>query len=120
MLNIIIIGAQDTENYEFVRQKLISVLKPVSERGEGITILTTGDEFIDKFTERYKIDKYFFPTEWGKYGKDALKYRNEKIVEKANAIFFFENNKKDSQILYKYAKDKGLTSRFCIPPSTKA
>ena len=90
MFNIIVIGAEDTEDYEFVKQKLIVALQAKAKSGEGITIFTTGDSFIDQFTQRYNIDKYFFQTDWKTYGKNALKYRNEKIVENANAVYFFE------------------------------
>ena len=79
MFNIIVIGAEDTEDYEFVKQKLIVALQAKAKSGEGITIFTTGDSFIDQFTQRYNIDKYFFQTDWKTYGKNALKYRNEKI-----------------------------------------
>jgi hypothetical protein len=117
MFNIIVIGAEDTEDYEFVKQKLIVALQAKAKSGEGITIFTTGDSFIDQFTQRYNIDKYFFQTDWKTYGKNALKYRNEKIVENANAVYFFENNKKDSRMLYNLAKEKGIPDRYCIPPN---
>lgn len=117
MFNIIVIGAEDTGNYEFVKQKLITVLRSKAKSGEGITIFTTGDSFIDKFTERYKIDKCFFQTDWQTFGKNALKERNEKMLATANALFFFENNKKDSIMLYNFAKEKlGDAVRYCIPP----
>lgn len=115
MFNIIIIGAEDTENYEFFRQKAISLLSRQAKSGGGITIFTTGDEFVDRFTTRYKIDKKFFKADWKSHGKDALKYRNEAMVREANAILFFQNNKKDFQVLYDYAKNKGLTARLVIP-----
>ena len=117
MFNIIVIGAEDTEDYEFVKQKLIVALQAKAKSGEGITIFTTGDSFIDQFTQRYNIDKYFFQTDWKTYGKNALKYRNEKIVENANAVYFFENNKKDSRMLYNLAKEKGIPDRYRIPPN---
>jgi hypothetical protein len=117
MFNIIVIGAEDTEDYEFVKQKLIVALQAKAKSGEGITIFTTGDSFIDQFTQRYNIDKYFFQTDWKTYGKNALKYRNEKIVENANAVYFFENNKKDSRMLYNLAKENGIPDRYCIPPN---
>ena len=118
MFNVIIIGAEDTGNYEFFRQKAIYYLSNKAKSGEGITIYTTGDEFIDRFTDRYRIDKHFFKADWKTYGKDALKCRNELMVRDANAIIFFQNNKRDFQVLYDYAKNKGIQARIVEPPVT--
>lgn len=117
MFNIIVIGAEDTDNYEFVREKLIIALREKAKNGDGITIFTVGDSFVDQFTQRYNIDVHFFPTDWKTYGKNALKIRNEKMVENANALYFFENNKKDFKMLFNYAKEKGIPTRYCLPPN---
>lgn len=103
MFNVIIIGAKETDNYEFFKEKTIRLLKNKASSGEYITILTIGDDYVTKFAERYKITTQFFGTNWSSYGKEALKYRNESMLQKADAIIFFENNKKDLNMIYNQA-----------------
>lgn len=112
MFNVIIIGAEDTEDYQFFKEKTIALLKNKANSGEHIVIYTTGDEFVDVFTSRFGIDKRVFYCDWQKYGKDALKYRNEEILKDANAIIFFQNNKRDSKILFDFAVSKNIPARL--------
>ena len=116
MFNVIIIGGEDTENYDFFKKKTAECLINKARSGEGITILTTGDAFIDEFTKQFRIDKQFFPTDWRTFGKEALKYRNEEILKRANAIIFFQNGRKDSQILFDMAVKRKLPNRLIEPP----
>ena len=112
MFNVIVIGGEDSGNYEYFRSKMIYYLKNKAKSGEGITIFTTGDDFVDSFAKRYGIDVKFFVTNWKDYGKDALKHRNEEMIKNANAIIFFQNNKKDFQILYDLAVKHNIVGRI--------
>lgn len=117
MFNIIVIGGEDSGNYEFFKSKMIYYLRNKAKSGEGITIFTTGDEYVDKFTKRYGIDVKFFVTDWKTYGKNALKERNEAILKDANAIVFFQNHKKDFETLYDMASKRGILSRSVDVPT---
>lgn len=118
MFNVIIIGGEDTRDYNYFKVKVAKILSSKAKSGEGITIFTIGDTFVDQFTERYGIAKRFFQTDFKSFGHDALKYRNEAIVKDANAIIFFNNNKRDYKILFDYARNNGLASRILEPPFT--
>ena len=112
MFNVIIIGAEDTNNYNFFKEKTIKFLSRKAKSGEGITIYTTGDEYIDTFSKRFGIDERVFYTDWKSNGKDALKIRDNEILETANAIIFFQNNKKDFNTLFDQARKKNLPFRL--------
>lgn len=112
MFNVIIIGAEDTQNYNFFKTKTIKILSNKAKNHERIRILTTGDSYVEEFTKRYGIETIFFKTDWLSFGKEALKYRNEEIIKAADAIIFFQNNKKDSQMLFNESKKNGIIYRL--------
>lgn len=112
MFNVIIIGAEDTQNYDFFKNKTIKLLSDKAKIHERIRILTTGDSYVEKFAKRYGIETLFFKTDWLSFGKEALKYRNSDMIKQANAIIFFQNNKKDSQMLFNESKKNGILHRI--------
>lgn len=116
MFNVIVIGGEDSGNYEFFKSKMIYYLQNKAKSGERITIYTTGDEFVDTFAKRYGIDTKFFITDWKNYGKSALKERNEEMIKDANAVIFFKNGKKDFQTLYDTAIRSGILGRTVDVP----
>ena len=103
MFSIIIIGGENTENYVKFEKKCAQLLRKKAESGERIRILTTGDEYVEKFATKFGIETKFFPTEWKQEGKSASFVRNKKIVSEADAILYFDYNKKDFNTLYDYA-----------------
>lgn len=111
MFKVAIIGGESTGKYEPFREKCIHLLKNKAKSGEGITIYTTGDEYVDKFAGRYGIDVRIFYTDWAKNGKNALKERNDRILESCDALVLFNNGIKSDEILYTMAKEKGVPCR---------
>jgi hypothetical protein len=110
MFKVAIVGGESTGNYDLFKDKCIHLLRNKAKSG-GITIYTTGDEYVNRFSNRYGIDVRIFYTDWGRNGKNALKERNEKILESCDAFILFDNGIKSDQILYSMAKDKGLPCR---------
>ena len=90
---------------------LIFSNKNAKEKG-GITILTTGDEYVDKFAKLYHIDTQFFVTNWKLYGKNALKKRNTEMLEKCDALIYFNDGIKDHQVIYELAQKSGINTRI--------
>lgn len=112
MFNVAIVGGEGMGNYPFFETKCINILRNKAKSGEGITLFTTGDEFVTKFATKFGITVHTFYTEWNKYGKNALKMRNEALLTNCNAIISFDDAIKDTQILTKMAIDKGIQNRF--------
>jgi hypothetical protein len=111
MFKVVIVGGEHTHDYARFKKKCIECLKNKAKEG-GIIIYTTGDRFVDAFSERYGIDTRFFPCDFKHYGKDALKYRAEAILEDADAVIAFNDGQKDSQMIAKMAAEKGLPLRI--------
>lgn len=111
MFRVAIIGGENTANYEYFQSKCIFYLKRKAKEGGGITILTTGDEYVERFAKRYNIDTQFFVTNWKTNGKDALKERNKELLENCDALIYFNDSIKDNQIIYDMAQKKGIQSR---------
>lgn len=116
MFNVIVIGGEDCGCYEYFRSKMIYYLQNKAKSGEGITIFTTGDEFVNSFTKRYHIDVKIFVTNWKDYGKDALKHRNEELIKNANAIIYFQDGKKEHQMLLDMASKNAISCRIVKAP----
>ena len=112
MFNVAIIGAESINDYYFCQEKCIACLKNKAESKEPITIFSTGDSFVDLFSNRFHINVQYFYTNWREDGKNALKKRNERILDKCNALIAFDDSTKDTQLLYNLAKSKGIPVRF--------
>ena len=110
MFSIIIIGGESTENYGKFEKKCAQLLRNKAASGERIRILTIGDEYVEKFAAKFGIETKLFPTEWKQHGKSASFVRNKKIVSEADAILYFDYNKKDLDTLYDYATKCHLRS----------
>ena len=75
-------------------------------------IYTTGDRYVEAFSERYGIDTKFFPADFKTFGKEALIVRAISMLEDANAVIAFNcNGFKESQIISNMAAEKGLPLR---------
>ena len=111
MFKVAIVGGENTGNYEFFKEKCIFFLRNKAKSGGGITIYTTGDEYVNKFSARYGIDVRTFYTDWNKNGKNALKERNEKLLDTCDAMILFDNEIKSDQILFSIDKEKGIPCR---------
>lgn len=111
MYNVAIIGGEETENYEFFKERCIFFLRNKAKSGCGITIYTTGDLFVDKFCSRYGIDERTFYTKWKNFGKMALKVRDDELLKECNAMIYFDNGIKDQEMLYNMAKRLNIPVR---------
>ena len=94
MFKVIIIGGEDTNDYKFFAKKCIFYLK--NKTKEGITILSTGDTYVNAFAKACNIDVKTYNTEWGVYGNNALKMRAKKMVEECDAIILFNCGNKSN------------------------
>lgn len=112
MFNVAIIGAEGQNDYYFCQAKCIACLKNKAESREPITIFSTGDAFVDLFSNKFHINVQYFYANWRYDGKDALKIRNERLLEKCNALIMFDDNTKDTKILYDLAKSRNIPVRY--------
>lgn len=103
MFNVIVLGAENTDNYDLFKRKMIHMLENKAKAGEFITIYTIGDEFVEIFSNRFGIAMKKFLTDWKTFGRDALLVRNESMIKDANAIVLFDCGIKDHQAIYNYA-----------------
>lgn len=111
MFNVVIIGGEQTGDYDFFKEKCIKYLKNKAESGEGITIFTIGDEFVTRFAEQFRIDyKYFMPN-WKKDKDKALIIRNNNLLEKANAVIAFHYGSPDVKFIVKGAELRNILIR---------
>lgn len=111
MFNVIIIGGDSIPTYEKFQSECIKFLRVKAESGEHIRILSIGDDFVNKFAVTFGIEVKTFNCDWLKYGKTSIYMRNKEIVSEANAIIYFDSNKKDLANLYDYATKCGLNHR---------
>ena len=109
MFRVAIVGGKDTNNYENFRIKCISLLK--NKAKEGIFILSTGDDFVDEFAMRYKIDVQNFYTDFAKFANLALKKRNELLLDNCDALIAFLPERKDIQHIISMAEEKHIPIR---------
>ena len=111
MFNVAIIGAESFNDYNYCQDKCIKCLKKKAESGESITIFSTGDSFVEQFSKRFHINVRYFYTDWKKYGKMALKQRNNELMESCNAMIIFDNNTKDVDMIKKLATSNNVPFR---------
>lgn len=112
MFRVAIVGGENATEFNIFKQKCIFYLKNKAKEKGGITILTTGDEYVDKFAKLYNIDTQFFITNWKLYGKNALKKRNAEMLEKCDALIYFNDGIKDHQVIYELAQKSGINTRI--------
>ena len=112
MFKIAIIGADGINDFNFCLNKTIKIIKNKASEKEGIMLLSTGEEFVKKFSELFSIDFQVLFTDFKKYGKDALKMRNKELLNLSDAIIIFNDNKKDTNFLFEMTKKTSLPYRF--------
>lgn len=110
MFRVAIVGGEGMGDYPRFKEKCIKILSNKAKEG-GIVIYTTGDRFVEAFAERYRIDTRTFYTDFKKYGKDALKVRNEEMLSDCDAVIGFDDGLKDTKMIIKMATDLNLPLR---------
>lgn len=115
MFNVIILGAYHTNDYDFFKTKTINLLKNKAKEGCGITILTTGDDYVKKFAETYSIDIQTFSCNW-ELGdaKIVFQERNNALLKNANAVIYFDTGKKEYEFIYKSAQKQNIPVRHIV------
>lgn len=110
MFKVAIIGGEGMGDYPRFKERCIHFLKEKAKG--GIMVYTTGDEFVEAFTERYRIDSRKFSADFQTYGRDALKVRNEEMLQDCDAVICFNDGIKDTKMILKMASEMGLPTRF--------
>ena len=116
MFNVAIIGGENTPDYQFFQDKCIYYLKSKVKEGEYIRILTIGDKYVDIFANKYGIETKQYNVAWTKK-KDLtpLNNRNKELINDADAIIYFDTNRKSLEHIYKLASDKPSILRRRVP-----
>lgn len=103
MFKVAIIGGENLGNYKLFAEKCVYFLK--NKTKNGITILSTGDKYVNVFAKATNIDVKQYNTEWNRYGKTALKNRNSKIIDECDAIIVFDDGTKDTRCFLQMARE---------------
>lgn len=109
MFRVAIVGGKDTDDYENFKAKCINLLR--NKAKEGIYILSTGDDFVDEFATRYKIDVQNFYADFAKFANLALKKRNELLLEKCDALIAFLPERNDIRHIIEMATERHIPIR---------
>lgn len=110
MFRVIVVGGNSTNDFEFFRTKCINILR--NKANEGIMIYTTGDEFVRKFAQMYRIDLKIFTAEFKKDGKNALSVRNNKMLEDCDAVICFDNGTREIKYIHDMACERHIPARL--------
>lgn len=110
MFKVAIIGGEGRGDYRLFATKCAFFLK--NKVKEGITILTTGDEYVEFLSQKANIDikKYF--VNWSEDGKDALKNRVLRMVEDCDALIIFEDGTTETKMFKHYGEKNNKPIRF--------
>ena len=113
MFNVAILGAEAAETYEYFKKRCIFYLK--NRAKEGITIYAVEEhEFVTKFASEYHINIQYFYTDWKMYGKKALVERNKLLISTCCGIIWFDDKRKDTQMIVNLAKKTGTPVRDAL------
>lgn len=115
MFKVVIIGGEERADYEFFQYKCAFFLKEKAKAG-SIMIYSTGNRLVDQFASKYGITVQTFNTDWRKWGKNALKARNEEMLSDCDAVIIFNDKLKDTLMIKKMAAEKGLPIRIITLP----
>ena len=110
MFNVAIIGGSSTNDYEFFEKKCIQCLRNKAKT-DHIMIYSIGDEYVEKFANRFNIDVKILPTYFKKYKSDALKLRNDELFSSINAVIAFDALK-DAKVIAEMAQQRNLPVRL--------
>lgn len=89
-LTLAIIGSRNFSDYDFMKQKILSLLEmlPQVER-----IVSGGAKGADALSERiaqdFHLGHFHIAAEWAKYGRAAGPLRNQKIILEADVVAAF-------------------------------
>ena len=69
-------------------------------------------ENVDNFSVTANIDKQIYYCDWKSNGKDALKIRNDKVINDADAIIVFEDGTRDTNFFIEMSKNSNKPLRI--------
>ena len=118
MVNIAIVGSRDFEDYEYLKNILVShiintdifketvrndlyersikhdYIKYVSKHFKIISGGAKGaDTLGERFAKDFNLDTLIFKPDWNMYGKSAGFVRNRKIIQNSDVVFAFWDGK---------------------------
>lgn len=109
MFKVAVIGGENMGDYKLFAQKCVHFLK--NRASEGIIILSSGDRYVDVFAKATNIDVKQYNVDWGKFGKNALKSRNIKMIEECDAVIIFDDGTKDTHHFMEMSRESGKPIR---------
>ena len=110
MFKVVIVGGENRGDYKLFANKCVQILK--NKVKDGITIFSVGDKFVDIFSKATNIDVVNFCTNWSMNGKNALKVRNNEMIEKCDAAIIFDDGTKDTRTFASMIKEKNKPYRL--------
>lgn len=98
IMNIAIIGGRDFDNYELLKQTLLSAPElDFNTNGTVYSVVSGGakgaDSLAERFAEEYGLNIIVFPADWKRYGRGAGIIRNKEIISKSDIVFAFWDGK---------------------------
>lgn len=111
MFKVAIIGGEDCLDYNFFQTKCINILRKKAQEKERIIIYTLGDEFVDRFSQRFGIETRTNFCDWKRDGKNALKNCVEDILNNIDAVILFDDGKSHIKYIYDNIKKKNIPLR---------
>lgn len=116
LFKVIVAGSRSIVDYDFVSEKLDSILKEIEDRSvtsKNFCILSGGARGVDRLGEIYAKQKLLklqiFPANWNKYGNRAGYIRNAEMAEVADVLIaFWDGESKGTKHMIDIAKKKGL------------
>lgn len=112
MLNIIIAGGRDFNDYELLKRTVNQFLVDNSEDDPCIVCgrARGADTLGEKFARDYNYRILYFPANWNTYGKSAGFIRNAEMAENADVLIAFWNGKSSgTKHMIETARKHGLS-----------
>lgn len=110
MFRVAIVGGEGFGDYPTFERKCINIVKDKAKT-EGLLILSTGDEFVERFAQKFGVNVQLFYCDWKTNKKNALKVRNERMLSNCDAIIMFNDRLKDTMMIYNMAVEMNLPNR---------
>ena len=109
-MNVAIVGCRKFDQYEIVRDKVLSIFRKNVMPSQIISGAATGvDTLAKRFAFENDIPLQEYPAEWKKYGKSAGPIRNQKIVNASDMVIAFPSqSSRGTWNTVRLAKEKGI------------
>jgi len=109
-VSIMVAGGRDFNDYEYLKQTLLSVTNKILDGTEIVSGTAKGaDSLGERFANEYSLDIKRFPADWDKYGKSAGYIRNKQMAEYADGcVIFWDGKSKGTNHMINLASEFGL------------